>query len=157
MKKPSKVTPKRKNLILQADKLLKKIETSVSILQIEKLEQINKYLESGKCFVRSGVLFYRVDKSTEKAIWFPQGNAIEYEQDSNTCHHTEQVLEALNSTKSAIEQLNEKSNYSKHKVAINIECGGFALSREAVLLGRELSSNPEWGGGYSQRRYAWCN
>lgn len=30
------------------------------------------------------------------------------------------------------------------KIVINTCYGGFSLSREAVLLGRELSGNPEW-------------
>lgn len=32
------------------------------------------------------------------------------------------------------------------KVVINKCYGGFSLSRRAVLLARELSGNPEWGG-----------
>lgn len=32
------------------------------------------------------------------------------------------------------------------KVVINSEVGGFSLSRAAVMKGRELSGNPEWGG-----------
>lgn len=33
-----------------------------------------------------------------------------------------------------------------YKVVINRCYGGFSLSREAVLLGRGLSGDPEWGG-----------
>lgn len=33
-----------------------------------------------------------------------------------------------------------------NKVVYNACYGGFSLSREAVLLAREISGNPEWGG-----------
>lgn len=33
-----------------------------------------------------------------------------------------------------------------NKVVYNDCYGGFSLSREAILLARELSGNPEWGG-----------
>lgn len=33
-----------------------------------------------------------------------------------------------------------------YKVVINLCYGGFSLSREAVLLGREISGDPAWGG-----------
>jgi len=32
------------------------------------------------------------------------------------------------------------------KLVINACYGGFSLSRKAVLLGREISGNPRWGG-----------
>lgn len=146
MKNTSNDNAKHPKLIHQAYKLLKKIETSVNSLEKEQFAQINAYLETGKCFIRSGVLFYQEDATTEKAIWFPHGNAIEYQQDSNTCRDNEKALEVLNSTKSSIDELNKKANFCNHQVAINVGCGGFALSREGILLGRELSCNPEWGG-----------
>lgn len=39
-----------------------------------------------------------------------------------------------------------KRGEKKMKLVINGCYGGFSLSREAVLLGRELSGDPEWGG-----------
>lgn len=33
-----------------------------------------------------------------------------------------------------------------NKIVLNKCYGGFSLSREAVLLAREISGNPEWGG-----------
>lgn len=32
------------------------------------------------------------------------------------------------------------------KIVINKEYGGFGLSKEAILLGRKISGNPNWGG-----------
>ena len=34
----------------------------------------------------------------------------------------------------------------KYELVINKAIGGFALTREAILMGRERSDNPKWGG-----------
>jgi hypothetical protein len=34
----------------------------------------------------------------------------------------------------------------KYELVINTAIGGFSLSREAILLGRKISKNSQWGG-----------
>ena len=36
------------------------------------------------------------------------------------------------------------------KIVINTCYGGFGLSKEAILLGKELSNSPQWNGGKSR-------
>lgn len=45
---------------------------------------LNDKLATGNCFIRDEILFIREDgeDGEERAIWFPKGNALEYQRDN---------------------------------------------------------------------------
>jgi len=79
-----------KNLtgLSEEDKLKFKIEDSLDVisdinskmksLNEKVVDAINQRLATGNCYIKDDILFER-KKGGDKAIWFPKGNAVEYQ------------------------------------------------------------------------------
>jgi hypothetical protein len=105
---------------------------------------MNKKIATGNCYVRNNILFQRVKGEDDQPIWFPKGNALEY-QAQNSKENADKAIK-LQGLTGKLEQLMSKDIQPFITVAINKAIGGFGLSRAGIILGRQLSGNAQWGG-----------
>lgn len=105
---------------------------------------LNKHLATGNCYVKEHIVFLKQEGEPDRPIWFPEGNALEW-QAQNSTEHSQKAKKVAPFAKK-LDKLLENSGLKQYEILINNSVGRFSLSREAILLGRELSKNPFWGG-----------
>lgn len=72
----------QKKLLLEtAMGMVGELETMVTKMDANLYLGINKKLATGNCFVKDEILFIREHDGKELPVWFPKGNALEYQRD----------------------------------------------------------------------------
>ena len=72
-----------KNFVLEeAMELCTELESMVDKRSQSIQDSLNKKLATGRCSIRDNILFFADEDDTIKPIWFPAGNAIEWQRDN---------------------------------------------------------------------------